>query len=101
MIDADVTAIVCFNDVIASTTYRVAASSGIDIPARLSITGFDDQLFASLISPTLTSVQIPVDGLARSAFSLLLSRIRKMETEAPRQIPCEILFRESVAQAYS
>lgn len=98
LVDAGVTAIVCFNDVIASTAYKVATHKGIKIPDQLSITGFDDLLFASLISPTLTSVEIPVDGLARSAFSLLLSKIQKTPVDEQMRIPCEIRLRESVAR---
>lgn len=95
LISRKVTAIVCFNDIIASTLYKIASQEHLIIPRDLSVTGFDNQLFASMISPKLTSVEIPVDGLSSSAFSLLLSKMHSETLSINTVIPCSIIKRES------
>ena len=95
LISRKVSAIVCFNDIIATTVYKIASLEKVDIPRDLSVTGFDNQLFTSLISPKLTSIEIPVEGLSKSAFSLLLSKINDEKTLVDTIIPCSIIERES------
>ncbi len=90
-----ISAIVCFNDIIAATVYKIANQMSIDIPHDLSVTGFDNQLFGSFIFPSLTSIDIPVQKLSESAFSCLLSKIHHDSSSMDSLIPCEIIERES------
>ena len=54
-----VTAVLAFNDLVASSVYKVAKEMGIRIPEGLSVVSFDDSLLARSLSPGLTSVSQP------------------------------------------
>ncbi len=66
-------AIVCVNDSSALGVYRAAAERGLSIPEDLSVVGFDDIDAASLITPALTTVHVPVGQLGRRAVRELLA----------------------------
>lgn len=74
-LDASVTAIVCGNDLIAIATILALRSRGIAVPEDVSVVGFDDILFASKISPTLTTIRMPADAMGIEAVNLLKRRL--------------------------
>ncbi len=55
------------SDYIALGVLCAAEAHGIQVPADLSIVGFDDIRFAQYVRPRLTTVRSPVDRLARLA----------------------------------
>ena len=67
------TAIFASNDDMAAGVLAVAHQRGIELPARLSVVGFDDTTLARTVWPPLTTIHQPVIDLARTATSLLLS----------------------------
>ncbi|MFB4315534.1 LacI family DNA-binding transcriptional regulator [Actinomadura sp. 21ATH] len=64
-------AIVCADDLIALGVTRACRSHGIDVPARVQVTGFDNIEFARLGEPALTTVDQPRDQIAAEAVRLL------------------------------
>jgi LacI family transcriptional regulator len=71
----EVTAVLCGNDLIAIGVLRAARQLGIAVPGELSVVGFDDIPWASIVSPALTTVNQPVGEMAAVAMTLLLDRI--------------------------
>lgn len=71
------TAVVCSNDVTAMGVMRKAYEEGIQIPADLSVIGFDDISLSQFILPALTSVQMSQAKLARLAFNALLEELQR------------------------
>lgn len=69
------TAIVYANDLMAIAGLAVAASRGIDVPGRLSITGYEDTELGAHVQPPLTSVCSDVIGWGRAAARRLLDLI--------------------------
>ena len=69
------TAIVYANDLMAIAGLAVAASRGIDVPGRLSITGYEDTELGAHVQPPLTSVCSDVIGWGRAAARRLLELI--------------------------
>lgn len=66
-----VTAVFCANDMIAMGLLKSLAIRGVRVPDELSLLGYDDAEFSSLLSPALTTVrQSPVD-IGREAARLL------------------------------
>ncbi|RHW16878.1 LacI family DNA-binding transcriptional regulator [Sphingomonas gilva] len=61
------TAVFCSNDEMAAGALHVARQRGLDIPADLSIVGFDDTSIASHLWPPLTTVRWPIATMARAA----------------------------------
>ena len=69
------TAVICSNDMTAMGVMRKAYEEGIQIPADLSVIGFDDIRLAQFVLPALTTVQMSQAELARLAFNALLDGV--------------------------
>ena len=65
-------AIFASNDEMAAGVYKAAFRLKISIPDELSMVGFDDSPVASRLSPTLTTIRLPIRDMARPAASKLL-----------------------------
>lgn len=61
------TAIFASNDEMAAGALHIARQRGLDVPADLSIIGFDDASIASHLWPPLTTVRWPIATMARAA----------------------------------
>ncbi len=69
------TAIICGNDSIAIGALNAARARGLDVPADVSVVGFDDLPIAAWELVQLTTVRQPMDDMARSAARMLVDRI--------------------------
>lgn len=100
----DLTAVFCFTDRMAFGVYERARELGLDIPSRLSVVGFDDQLLISgALRPGLTTVALPHEQMGRWAVERLIERCQSAESIQPSQVSVigELVVRESVAAAAS
>jgi LacI family transcriptional regulator len=70
------TAIFASNDDMAAAAIAVAHRLRLDVPADLTVVGFDDTPLATTIWPALTTIRQPVADMARKAIELLLEEIR-------------------------
>ena len=70
-------AVLCYNDAMATGVISALTDLGIRIPEDVSIVGFDDVLLAKYCMPKLTTVKYPIDIMARKATELALSLIAK------------------------
>ena len=61
------TAIFAGNDEMAAGVYKAAFRLKIAIPEELSVIGFDDSPVASRLSPSLTTIRLPIRDMARLA----------------------------------
>ena len=77
MLDADPgpTAIIAADDTVAAVVLQVAAERGMRVPQDLAVVGIDDQHFAELLVPPLTTVRLPIAEAATRAFEMLLKRL--------------------------
>ena len=69
------TAVYCQADSIAYAVYHACAELGLEIPADVSVCGFDDHPMSRVVHPPLTSVDWGVDVLARVATGFLLDAL--------------------------
>jgi len=69
------TAIYANNDEMAAGVMRVAAELGLKIPDDLSLVGFDDNILASRVLPSLTTIKRPVEEIASLATDKLISAL--------------------------
>ena len=69
-------AFACANDFIAIHLMTALKKMGLSIPHDIMVTGFDGSLEATLVEPTLTTVQIPSAEIGRLAASVLSERIQ-------------------------
>jgi LacI family transcriptional regulator, galactose operon repressor len=70
------TAIFAFSDMIAVGAIRAARARGIRIPDELSIVGFDDSAYATVVHPALTTVRQPLAEMGSTAVDLLVRLLR-------------------------
>ncbi|RMH49394.1 MAG: LacI family DNA-binding transcriptional regulator [Alphaproteobacteria bacterium] len=91
------TAVICGNDVLAAGALRAAHEMGIDVPGRVSVTGFDDIDLAEVVRPALTTVHVPHRKMGRAAAAALVAMIRGGPTPASTRLVAEIRLRASLA----
>jgi LacI family transcriptional regulator len=70
------TAVVAFNDLMATGLMARLRERGADVPGRLSVVGIDGLSIAGLVSPGLTTVSIPHAKLGAAAVQTLLAVLR-------------------------
>ena len=87
-------AVICHNDVIALSVYNGLLHGGLRAPDDIGLVGFDG-IDAGKYIPNgpLTTVRMPVEGLARAALDILIKRIGGDVTTPSRQvlIPTELI----------
>ena len=93
---AEFTAIVCYNDVSAIGAIRACRDHGLQVPADVSVVGFDDIQGAAFHNPSLTTIRQPLTQMGKVAARILLQRIRGQAT-FPDVVPIrpELVIRES------
>jgi LacI family transcriptional regulator len=69
------TAILAENDDMAVGAMSAARELGFDVPADLSVVGFDDSEIARVVWPRLTTVRQPVVEMAHTAADMLLRQL--------------------------
>lgn len=94
-------AILAVNDIVAIGLINALSERKIRIPYDVSILGFDDISFASMITPALTTVRQSTKKTAELAVSILTDQI-KNEHMPPRRVAIEpeLVERESVRKKY-
>ena len=96
----EVTAVVCGNDELAMGLISGLASRGIRCPKDLSVTGYDDALWASRHTPALTTIRQPWVKMAKSAVQMLAQIGRDgggtRRTPSMRLLP-ELIVRETTS----
>lgn len=90
------TAIFCGNDVTAIGAIRAIKDLGLKIPKDISVISIDDIDTAQYLSPTLTTIQIPVESMGSMAAKILIDRINGGHTLPMKvNVPCHLAKRES------
>jgi DNA-binding LacI/PurR family transcriptional regulator len=77
----EITAIFTETDDIAMGVVSAVWQMGLKIPDDLSVVGFDDISYATMITPPLTTIHQPIIEIARTAVKLLISRIENPATD--------------------
>jgi DNA-binding LacI/PurR family transcriptional regulator len=69
--------------------------AGRRVPEDVAIAGFDDSLFARLLTPPLTTVRAPIEQVGREAVCQLIHLIRGEPAEPRTILPVELILRSS------
>ncbi|HLZ56741.1 MAG TPA: LacI family DNA-binding transcriptional regulator [Ktedonosporobacter sp.] len=69
------TAIFAGNDMQAMGVYSALRARGLSVPDAMSVVGFDDVAFASVVTPALTTVRQPLVEMGRVGTTMLLRLI--------------------------
>jgi DNA-binding LacI/PurR family transcriptional regulator len=69
---------------------------GLRVPDDVAVVGVDDQPFAPLLNPSLTTVKLPIFEAGQKAIELLTERLRGKRTAPERVVlPMELIVRDS------
>jgi LacI family repressor for deo operon, udp, cdd, tsx, nupC, and nupG len=88
LLRAGVTAVICASDILALGAIRAVRRHGLNVPADVSVVGFDDSPFMNTTDPPLTTVRQPIESMGHAAVALLVTQI------AGNSVPTEEMFFE-------
>ena len=77
------TGVICSSDLMAIGVLLEAARRGVQVPADLSVVGFDGIDAASWTRPSLTTIEQPIGEIAETAIGALLTMIEEPERSLP------------------
>lgn len=81
------TAVFCHNDLLAAGAINMAAKLKLRVPEDISILGYDDIKLASLTTPALTTIKIPLADIAGQ----LVAGIRNIPDSGQFEINVEVM----------
>lgn len=92
------TAIACISDVLALGAIRAAKNLDISVCEDLSIVGFDDVEYATMLNPMLTTVSQPRYSLGKTSALMLMRQIETGEAEGGSYLEHKLILRDSTAK---
>lgn len=95
------TAFVCNCDQVAFNLIQSLRRRNVRVPEDCSVVGFDNDIFATLAEPKLTTVEVNVPEMARAAVRTVMEKIRNNNATGPGRMMIKggLVFRESVGSA--
>jgi LacI family transcriptional regulator/LacI family repressor for deo operon, udp, cdd, tsx, nupC, and nupG len=94
------TGVLAYNDDVAAGVVGRLTDRGVSVPGARSVVGFDDTALASMISPRLTTVRLPMAEAGDVAVGLLLDLMRGLPPRpGPVELPVELIVRGSTGPA--
>ena len=91
------TAAFVVSDYLANEVITMLSAEGIHVPEDISVTGFDDNMYAKLSVPPLTTIRQSVYEKGERAVKLLMQRIMGEEVLVNSfKLPVELIVRDSV-----
>ena len=97
------TAVVAYNDAMAAGAMSMLLDHGVQVPAEVSVIGFDDVILARYCRPKLTTLKYPIEMMGIKAAELAISLAAKKPLEetavATHKYTPTIVKRESVSIA--
>lgn len=90
-------AIICVNDLVAIGAIRACRDEGLEIPADISISGYNDIPLVDMIDPPLTTVRMRLDKIGKAAGELMLAHLGSPKLPAQTiRIDAELVLRKSL-----
>ncbi|MGN6306004.1 MAG: LacI family DNA-binding transcriptional regulator, partial [Mesorhizobium sp.] len=89
------TAVFCGSDILAVGAIKYCDGAGIAVPGEVSVVGFDNLEVAELVTPELTTVDVPAREMGEAAASALLRLGGGKETFIVTELPTRLIVRGS------
>ena len=83
------------DDDAASGSISALLSAGLRVPEDVAVVGFDDQIIASYVYPSLTTVGSHIEEVCRQAVDKLIDLIEGKSVEIETLLPTELVIRNS------
>lgn len=88
-------AIICANDTLAMMICSELRKRGINVPEDIIVTGFDNEYYAQIYDPSISSVDQRFDKIGRKCAELLIDILDGKNVAQKHSIPCEFVPSES------
>src|SRR6202042_1094580 len=100
MLRLGVTGVICASDVLALGAIRAVRRAGLEVPADVSVVGFDDSGWLNCTDPPLTTVRQPIESMGKAAVALLVNQMESVSVYAEELLfEPELVVRGSTARA--
>lgn len=96
----DTTAVFAMSDTVAMGVIRALADVGRRVPQDVSVVGYDGIEMGKYFLPRLTTVEQPINDIARESVAMLMGMLEKGEEPRHVVVPASLIERESVGPAY-
>lgn len=93
-----VTAIFAFNDLQAYGVLAYANEKGLKVPDDISLVGFDDIFYSSILETKLTTVRQPVKTLATETCNMIINLLQGKDCQKEVKLKTELIIRDSVRE---
>ncbi len=93
--DANLDAVVCYNDHMALLFMEAALKNGYKIPENFAITGCDHSEEGQNVTPCLTTVSFPVYELGETAVECLIKKMKGEDIPMHTQVPAHVVIGDS------
>ncbi|MBB5325713.1 LacI family transcriptional regulator [Anoxybacillus tepidamans] len=91
------TAFVCNCDQVAHNLVTKLKKLGYSVPDDFSVVGFDNDIYATITDPPLTTVEVDIEEMAKTAVQFIIGKIKNKHRKFGRvQIKGRIIYRDSV-----
>jgi LacI family transcriptional regulator len=91
------TAFVCNCDQVAHNLVHKLKGQGINVPEDCSVVGFDNDIYATITDPALTTVEVDVEEMAENAVKFIIEKVKNSDKSFGRVlVKSNIVYRESV-----
>ncbi len=98
LLSKDITAIFASNDLMAYGVYKACKEFNRKIPEEISVVGFDDLYFSSILDVPLTSVKQDVEQLSKKISAAILNKVSNNEDLQTIVFKPSLTIRNSVAK---
>ncbi len=91
------TAFVCNCDQVAYNLINKLDSLGYRVPKDCSVVGFDNDIYAQIAEPKLTTVEVDIEEMSRTAVNLIISKLKTKKKKFEQiSVKGKLVFRDSV-----
>jgi LacI family transcriptional regulator len=91
------TALFTYNGTCTLSAYKAVKEKGLTIPKDITLLGFDNYPWTSLVSPALAVFEQPIEAMAAAAVDMVLSQIEGNANVSRKRFPATLIERESCA----
>lgn len=96
LIEQGVSAIFAFNDLQAYGVFVSAKNHKLVVPRDLSVVGFDDNMYSSILETKLTTVRQPIKQMAIEVCQMMVNIIQNVSTTKEIKLKAQLIARDSV-----
>jgi len=90
-------AFVCNCDQVAHNLIRKLKEEGFNVPEDCSVVGFDNDIYATITEPNLTTVEVDVEEMANTAVRFIVEKLKDPTVNYGRvSVKGNIIYRDSV-----